>query len=128
MAGSSLIHYASRQKAHGQRLHWGRVGQDGLPFLGNRFPMVPDEEYEERVVRVAKPQNGFFNARNAKQNKIFLDVLECIANGWYRLIYIKRFWRGTTKHYIEWCEYYMADGSRVPFQSGNIMEMNSAKY
>lgn len=119
---SSLVRWAGVGQAHGKKLHWGRISQDGLPFLGDRIPMVPNEEYEERVVRVARPQNGFFDVLNKSDNKLFLEVVDCICNGWFQLIHIERFWRNTTQHYLEWVEFYMEDGSRTPFANMHVME------
>lgn len=89
--------------------------------------MVPNEEYEERVVRVARPMNGFFDVKNHKDNKRFLDVVDCVCNGWFRLIHIERFWNHTTSHYLEWVEYYMEDGSRTPFAQMNALEVANAQ-
>ncbi len=115
---SSLVKFAHRQDGgDGRKLFWQRSDVDGLPYRGSHAPIMPDEEYEARTVRVADPRNGFFDVANEKENKQFLAVLDGVCNGWFKLVYIERFHNGTTKHYVEWVEYYMEDGTRTPFSS-----------
>ena len=122
---SSLVKFSDRKDSgDGRKLYWGRADTDGLPFRGNHAPIMPDEEYEARVVRVADPKNGFFDVTDATQNKAFLDVLDGICNGWFKLIFIERFHKETSKHYVEWVEYYLEDGTRTPFSStSGMMEL-----
>jgi hypothetical protein len=76
---------------------------------------MPEEEYETRAVRVADYRNAFFDVTDPAENKLYQEVMECCANGWFYLSFIDRFWNKTTKHYVEWVEYYMEDGSRFPY-------------
>lgn len=121
--GTSLVKYANRTKAEGgNKVWWHRAEIDGVPFRGPAPPIMPEEEYENRVVRVADYRNAFFDTANREQNKDFLEIMECCANGWFYLCHLERFWQKTTKHYIEWIEYYMEDGTRTPFSTTGIME------
>lgn len=121
---SSLVRYSNRIKSGGQRLFWDRTSEDGYPFRGPSAPIMPNEEYEARVVRVSDFRNAFFDVHKADENRNYCDVMECCANGWFRLWHLERFWRSTTMHYVEWFEYYMEDGTRTPFAGGGgLMEM-----
>ena len=121
---NSLVKFAQRTNAGGgQKLWWHRSDIDGLPFRGANPPIMPEEEYENRAVRVADYRNAFFDVSKADENRKFLDVMECCANGWFFLHYIERFWNQTTKHYIEWVEYYMEDGTRTPYSTPGMMEL-----
>ncbi len=105
-----------------QKVFWQRADRDGLPFIGNHAPIMPDEEYEERVTRVAYPYNGFFDTHDPVENARFMEIVDAALNNWYQILHLERFWNKTTKHYIEWVVYYMQDGSRLsmtPFQQQN---------
>lgn len=118
---TSLVKFAGHKPVVGgdQKVFWGRADRDGIPFLGQAPPMMPEEEYEARIVRTAYPQNGFFDVMNPAENKLFLEVLDCCLNQWYQLLHLERFWRRTTKHYMEWAVYYMVDGSNMVFSPFN---------
>lgn len=120
---SSLVKFNNRLVSNGKRLFWDRSDVDGLPFRGPFAPIMPDEEYEARVVRITDARNAFFDVTKPEENKNYLDVLECCANGWFKLWYLKRFWRSTTQHYVEWFEYYLEDGTRTPFLAPGQMEL-----
>lgn len=90
-------------------LYYGRVDLDGAPFRGSP-PHYKEEEYVQRVAKVADVKNGFFDVRDPEQNKAYLAVLEACANGWYDCLWLQRFVDGTS-HYVEWVEYYMEDQS-----------------
>ena len=126
---SGLLKFSNRITAtNGDKLHWGRVDADGLPFRGPITPTYREDEWESRTVKVADARNGFFDVHDVVSNKQYLDVLECCANGWFQLVYLERFWTDpngnrTSLHYVEWLEYYVEDGSRVPYQSQGIMEL-----
>lgn len=122
--GSSLIRYAASQRTSGdQQLFWGRIHQDGLPFRGHGAPMLTEDEFETRVNRVADAKNGFFDTHNPAENAKFLQICEAACNGWYRIVYLERFWRKTTKHYVEWVEYYLEDGNPTPYSQQGLMEL-----
>lgn len=122
---TSLVKFFDKTAApDGKKLFWSRAPLDGVPFRGAHAPMFTEDEYETRVVRVADPKNDFFDVTVAAQNRAYLEVLDAVANGWFKLIYIERFWNQTTKHYVEWVEYYMEDGTRVPFSPPGVMELS----
>jgi hypothetical protein len=125
---NSLVKFAQRkQSSDGQRIFWNRAGIDGLPFRGPAPPIMPEEEFESRVVRVADAQNNFFDVTDPVQNQKYLEVVDAICNGWFKLVHIERFWRETTKHYVEWVEYYLEDGTRTPFSTQQqIIELESS--
>lgn len=83
---------------------------------------MPEEEYEARVVKISDFRNAFFDVLVPAENQLYCEVLECCGNGWFQLVHLERFWRDTTRHYIEWFEYYLEDGTRTPFMSGGQME------
>lgn len=116
---TNLVKFTSKAKSGDKDLHWNRVvtEQDAYPFRGQP-QALREEEYEARVTKVADFRNAFFNLGVEEQNQAFRDVMECIANGWFHLIHLERFWvdpqgNRTTCHYVEWIEYYLEDGSRV---------------
>lgn len=122
---NSLIKYAGRSiSSGGKRLFWGRAGQDGAPYRGHYAPLMGDEEFEAKAVRICDARNAFFDVMNDEQNELYLSVLDRCMNGWFRLIHLERFYAGSTKHYVEWAEYYMEDGNRTPFSTSGIMEMS----
>jgi hypothetical protein len=114
---NSLVKFTNRKDGNGRgELFWGRAGVDGLPFRGQAAPSYRDEEFEERVVRVADPKNGTFYTGDEEQNTAYLKTMDGIANGWFHMVFIDR-WRdeGDSEHriYIEWVEYFLEDGSPV---------------
>lgn len=117
---SSLVKFARQNQAgNGQPLNWGRADVDGLPYRGVPTPMR-DEEFDDRVVRVADYKNDFFDVKIEEQNKRFLEVMDRCANGWYELKFIERFHLGTNAHYLEWVEYYLEDGKPTPAANGAL--------
>ena len=118
---NSLVKFVNNKDGNGRgQLFWERADVDGLPFRGHQAPLYRNEEYEERVVRVADPKNGTFYTGDSTQNSSYLKVLDGISNSWYQLIHIDR-WRneGDNYHYvyIEWVEYYLEDGKPSPYES-----------
>jgi hypothetical protein len=122
---SSLVKFVDTTSRNGQKIWWHRSNIDGLPFRGPQPPIMPDEEYESRAVRVADVRNGFFDTTSVEQNKQFCEVMECCFNGWFQMVYIERFWNGSTQHYVEWAEYYMEDGQRTPFSHVQMREIEN---
>jgi len=115
---TSLVKFFNKcETESGKKLFWDRADIDGYPFRGPVPPMFTEEEYEQRVVRVADAKNGFFDVSDPEQNKKYLEIIDACCNGWFKCLYIERFWQNTTKHYIEWVEFYMEDGSRIPYYS-----------
>lgn len=118
---NSLVKFVNNKDGNGRgQLFWERADVDGLPFRGHQAPLYRNEEYEERVVRVADPKNGTFYTGDSEQNASYLKVLDGISNSWYQLIHIDR-WRneGDNYHYvyIEWVEYYLEDGKPSPYEN-----------
>lgn len=121
---SSLIKFSNWSKSSdGQNVFWSRASVDGIPFRGEQAPMFTDDEFDSRTVRVADARNAFFDVNDEKQNKKYLEVLECCFNQWFQLIHLERFWNNTTFHYVEWVEYYLEDGQRTPHVPLNMTEM-----
>jgi hypothetical protein len=127
---NSLLKYRNKKSTDkgGEKLWWNRASVDGLPFRGPTPPIMTEDEYESRVIRVATTHNGFFDVREVDGNSKYLEVLECCYNGWFQLVHLERFWvdpdgRKTTLHYVEWAEYYLEDGNRTPYLSSTEMEL-----
>jgi hypothetical protein len=123
----SLARFMNRTKDDGgQSLHWGRAALDGAPFRGPA-PMLMGEEFEERVVRVADPHAEEFDTADPAQKKLYLNVLDGAANQWFQILYIKRPGEYDKNRprvaYVEWLEYFMEDGTRTPFMSPGMMEV-----
>lgn len=116
MASSNLMRWSHRSKDdRGNRLHWERSADDGIPFRGRTLPLMPDAEYDARTYRVSEVHNAFFDTKIPAENQKFLEVLSSATDGWFQLLHLERFWRGSTCHYIEWIEYYKEDGSHSPY-------------
>ena len=128
---TSLVRFSNRvQHSNGKKLYWDRVrgGADPFPYRGQNAPMMTEDEYEAKVVRVADVRNSFFDVTDKDNNLLYLEVLECCFNGWFQMIHHERFWvdqsgRRTTLHYVEWAEWYLEDGSRTPFLTNGITEL-----
>jgi len=115
---TSLVKFFDRTVSpDGQRLYWGRAHVDGLPFRGDMPPWLTEDELGERVARVADARNGFFDTAVPEENTAFLKIIDACVNGWFQCLFIERFWNNTTKHYIEWVEFYLEDGTRTPYRS-----------
>lgn len=121
---SSLRKYVTNQQdTSGKSLFWGRHDLDGLPFRGDNPPLYKEEEFDDRVVRVVDGKNGIFdiftnedyeteNGRSILGNDKYVEILDRIANNWYTLLYIERFFDEEKKlHYMEWVEWYLEDGA-----------------
>ncbi len=118
---SSLVKFFDRTRApDGQKLFWSRADLDGVPFRGAGAPILSEEEYEHRVVRVSDFQFDFFDVAKPDEAKRFKDVWDCVLSGWFQFVHLERFHQGTTRHYMEWVEFYMQDGTRVPFSQGSL--------
>lgn len=115
---TSLAKFRNRRTdANGKPLHWGRAAIDGAPFRGHSVPMLTEDEYDDRIYRAREPHAEFFDISDSAELAAYLDVWDGIHNGWYRLTYIERFWKGTTRHYVEWVQYYLEDGQPTPYLS-----------
>ena len=116
---ASLQKFFGRQESNGQKLFWNRSGVDGAPFRGAQPPLLTEDEYEQRVVRVVDVHAEFFDVRVAAEKKAYLEVLEGSANGWFRVLYRKMFVGRKPVHYVEWAEFYLEDGSPARALPGN---------
>lgn len=123
MPATSLVKFSNRLQSNGKPLHWGRADLDGLPYRGDPL-LVKEEEYEDRVVRVGDPHNGFFDVSIPEENKRYLAIMDGAVNGWFQIICLERFVGNSNRHYIEWIEYYMEDGvTRTPFVTPAVVEL-----
>ena len=99
---NSLIKFIDKTDGNGRgQLYWGRASVDGLPFRGPEAPLLREEEFDDRLVRVAE------------QNKTYLEVMDSAANGWFHIMFIDRWREEDDKHhyvYLEWLEYFLEDG------------------
>jgi hypothetical protein len=118
---NSLIKFANQKDGNGRgQLFWDRADLDGLPFRGQRAPLLRAEEYEDRVVRVADPKNATFYTGDPQQNAEYLKVIDGIANSWFQLVYVDRWREPNDKYhhiYIEWLEYFLEDGKPTPYST-----------
>lgn len=118
----SLVKFASRTDGNGRgQVYWGRAETDGLPFRGALPPLLREEEFEDRLVRVQDFKNGTFYTGDPVQNKTYLSVMDSIANNWFQLVHIDR-WRKEEDNshyvYIEWTEPFLEDGKSAVMQGG----------
>lgn len=119
---ASLLKYSARINSNGRKLFWDRAHIDGLPFRGDQAPMMNEDEFDAKTSSVVDFRNAFFDTAIPAENQKYLDVVECCLNGWFRCVHLERFWQGTTKHYIEWAEYYLEDGTRTPFSTNGVVD------
>lgn len=119
---SSLIKYHEQKQQGGKHLFWNRIHEDHIPFRGSHDPMLTEDERESRVVRIAETHARFFDMGDPKEADEYVRLLDRAMNGWYKILYLDRFWRRTTKHYVEWAEYYLEDGKPTAYGSG-VMEL-----
>jgi len=121
---NSLVKFKNEKDGNGRgKLYWGRADVDGLPFRGQSAPMLTQQEYEARVVRVADPHNGTFRTWVDEENKEYLRVLDKILNQWAQCIFTRR--RPDKEGngeivYIEWAEYFLEDGAPAQLSNQEI--------
>ena len=95
------------------KVYWGRAGVDGLPFRGENPPLMREEEFQDRLVKVADAKNSTFYTGEEEDNKKYLSVMDGVSNGWFHLVFVERWREDKDKHhhiYMEWLEYYLEDG------------------
>jgi len=111
---NNLIKFINRTDGNGRgNLYWGRADVDGLPFRGPEAPLLREEEFDDRLVRVADPKNGTFYTGDEEQNKKYLEVMDGAANGWFHVMFVDRWREEDDKYhhvYLEWLEYFLEDG------------------
>jgi hypothetical protein len=116
-APTSMIKYLGQVNGGKQKLHWGRVDLDGLPFRGAVPPTWRNEDFENRSARVGDARNSIFDLTDADQNARYLEVLDRIVNGWYQCLN-RVFIQEKMVVYIEWVEWHLENGmpmhSQVP--------------
>jgi hypothetical protein len=114
---TSLVKFMQQQRDGSGRgqVYWHRAGVDGYPFRGQKPPMLREDEYEQRVVKVGDPKNGIFDVNNPDDNRRYLQVLDRIVNGWAEMISPREIRycdeRKTWLVYLEWVEWFMEDGT-----------------
>ena len=129
MPSSSLIKFVNRCQDNGRgKVFWHRLNEDGLPFRGASAPFFTEEEFEDRLTKVADPKNGVFDITDAEQNTRYLEILDGITNGWFQLIFINRQYDKEKKLvYIEWVEYFLEDGiTRAPLPNAREISYGPA--
>lgn len=132
MASSSIFKFANRVNGgQGRQLFWGRADIDGAPYRGAAPPMLPAEELDDRLVRVADPFSRIFDLSNEHDTKAYLDVMDKIVNQWAHMLYIKRVVTRNKKNdcirvrvILEWVEFYMQDGQPMMSQRPYIGRQN----
>ena len=120
---TSLVKFSNQTTKNGKQLLWGRASEDGFPFRTVNAPLLTEDEYQERVVRVADFCLDFFDMLVPAERQAYCEVMERCANNWYALHHIDYFWNQTSKHYVEWFEYYMEDGTRTPASQHAVVEL-----
>jgi len=123
MAGSIDDFFNNRSRHGGKKVFTNRIGDDGVPFRGFQPPNLREDEYDQRVVRVAEPRVEEFDMTQSKDKQRYLTVLKGAAEGYFRIIFLDRFHKGSTKHYVEWIEFYNEDGQAAKMLPQNITEV-----
>ena len=106
---SGILKY---MKASTPNLFWGRASYDGVPFRGAIAPMLREEEYEVRAIRVCDAKVRTFDMSEPDDAAAYRDVLDRVMNGWYTITHTQRNWDPDKKCmivYVEWVEQYMED-------------------
>jgi hypothetical protein len=130
VASMSVSKFFNRHVYRGKRLHWHRSSEDGLPYRGEAAPMYTQDEFEERVVRVADPRSEVFDLSDERQKALYLEVLDGITNGWFQCLH-RQFHYPDRRNprqvfvHLEWVEYFMEDGHPVQYLSPGVMELAS---
>jgi hypothetical protein len=119
----SLLKYVNNSSSNGNgrgSVYWGRADLDGIPFRGMAPPLLREEEFEDRLVRVQDFKNSTFYTGDPAQNKIYTEIMDSVSNGWFQLIHIDR-WRKEGDNspyiYLEWTEPFLEDG-KAPLTPG----------
>lgn len=132
MPSSSIFKFANRTNGgQGRQLFWGRADIDGAPYRGAAPPMLPAEELEDRLVRVADPFVRIFDLSNEHDTKAYLEVRDMIVNGWAQSVYCKRVVTRNKKNdqirvrvVMEWVQFYMQDGQPMMSQRPYVGRQN----
>lgn len=116
---SSLVKYHGDRGPDGEDLHWGRLDDDGVPFMGTP-PLYRTAEAEQYLVRTLYFRNGRFDLSDPEQNKAYLGVMDRCANGRFVLRRSIDLVASPDQHvvYVEWLEQYMRDGGPARGQYG----------
>lgn len=114
MSGSLVNKFANRKDGNGRgNVYWNRAGIDGLPFRGEVPPLLKEEEFEDRLVRVSDFKNQTFSTGDENQNAEYCRVMDGVANGWFQLVHIERYRKpddNSFSIYVEWIEPFLEDG------------------
>jgi hypothetical protein len=127
--GTSLVKFFSETKGNGRGpIHWGRAGEDGAPFRGDVPTGMTEDEFSQRLAKVADSKNGTFDTSKSDENKAYLHILDKITNQWADCLFVDRRFDENTGHwlvYIEWVEYYMEDGTAAAAQSAQMSRVTN---
>jgi hypothetical protein len=131
---TSLVKFSNQRMANGNgkdRLFWGRVEEDGLPYRGTSPPMMTGPEFEEALVANGDFHKRTFDLSLPDDSKAYDEIMDRVASGWYRLgpdpqgNNPKKFFtkvryrdpqtgerrvRVLVQVYVEWYERFMQDG------------------
>ena len=85
--------------------------------------MLPDEELDDRLTRVADPHNRLFDLSVPEDNTDYLRVVDMIVNKLAHPLWVKRVVtrnkqtdRIKVRVYLEWVEIFMEDGQPMHSQ------------
>jgi hypothetical protein len=130
---TSLVRFMNQTEGNGRgNLSWQRAGVDGAPFRGPP-PLLREEEYEQRVVRVGDPQVRIFKISQDAPDEIkaYQEVMTKVVNGgWGQILHVDRQFNQAEGHwmvYLEWVQWYMEDGHPEAAQAQNH-EQNQLPY
>lgn len=109
----SLVKFSNRRDGNGRgNVYWERSSIDGLPFRGQTAPLLREEEFEDRLVRVSDFKNQTFDTGNTEQNAEYCRIMDGVANNWFQLVHIERYRKPDDNKffiYVEWIEPFLED-------------------
>jgi len=117
----SLLKYKKEQNGNGRgRLFWGRSDVDQLPIRGPAPLMLKEDEFLEYAERVFDARVAVFNIMDPGERAEYQAVIERIASGWYKGLYVERLFDDEKKLvYMEWLECYLEIPSNVYTRVGH---------
>jgi hypothetical protein len=80
----SLLKYLNEKPEGGGELSYGRSRDDNMPFRGPRA-LLREEEYDELTEVVNDGHVDVFDLSDPEQHKKINEIIDRVANGWYRL-------------------------------------------
>ena len=88
---------------HGGKLHWPGT-MDGFPFRGESAPTLTADQYEE-VPLVLDYHSQLFILGDPEQKKAFDQIMDRIANGWFRQVKRIDRWSDDPMGPVVWLEW-----------------------